>query len=470
MTNGLKRQDKKRKYGMLKSNLTQHQLIEVIELCKDSNDTVIDQINEIFAVIDINGSIFRGNYALADLLQSDFYKLHDYSLSSLFSSDHWQIMKQNLQKLSDGHKNQNYSSDYGTLKENKLKFHLPIKHSWDQEQIKYTFQWTVSILIHPHSKDHSLFIVGANYIGDFLHAQASLERFKQNLEDQIIDRTNSMKALHSKVNYLTHRQGFTGATEILMQVIGDIITKISVSHNIQKTKLQNQNSINVTNSLSYISAQKNNWKAIADSPEGEGALNEVVNFAQSLCSSPLSIFDLDKKLANSLAQIDLLLKSNKRKGSFVNEIEIIDIKIMIEDVLEIFEQKIKDLNIEVHKFFPENKLNVSFAKNKLMDIFFSLIENAIESLDSAKQRTLNLAIRSDIEHIFISIKDSGVGIHRVDLNKVGTLGYSSKREHFGTSLYLASSALKISGGSLKITSKGLDQGTKIEIELLKYNQ
>ena len=140
------------------------------------------------------------------------------------------------------------------------------------------------------------------------------------------------------------------------------------------------------------------------------------------------------KLTNGI----LTLNSMDRKRSMLS-ITDFDINAVIRDTAETFEGICRPRQISIRLYLTEEKLFVSADLEKIQQVLYNLIDNAIKfSKDNS-----SIEIESDIRHekVYVSVRDHGVGIPRDSLNKIWERFYktdaSRGRERKGNGLGLS---------------------------------
>lgn len=135
---------------------------------------------------------------------------------------------------------------------------------------------------------------------------------------------------------------------------------------------------------------------------------------------------------------DLLLLSELESGEIKHVREEVDIPSVIDNVMKIFDQKIKDkkLNFElkVEEAFPKVYGDVY----RLEQMFINLIDNAIKYTEKGK---ISIAVDRINDEIEISVEDTGIGIQEKDLPRLFERFYvvdkSRSRQVGGTGLGLS---------------------------------
>lgn len=145
--------------------------------------------------------------------------------------------------------------------------------------------------------------------------------------------------------------------------------------------------------------------------------------------------------------------------------EICDINKIINDSLAVINNNINN-KVTVDKQFIGQNNFIKGNIGKLHQLFLNLFSNAIDAIEGDGTITIN--INHDKENVLVLIKDTGVGIHKDELNRVIEPFYTTKAPGSGTGLglYVCNNIVTEHSGKLKIDSKQ-GEGTSILIELPK---
>ncbi len=76
-----------------------HKILQLIERSKRESDSFLDTIPGIFAVINAEGDILRGNTSLADYMEVDQERLLYKNLNSVFQKEEWELFKLEIDAL-----------------------------------------------------------------------------------------------------------------------------------------------------------------------------------------------------------------------------------------------------------------------------------------------------------------------------------------------------------------------------------
>ena len=135
---------------------------------------------------------------------------------------------------------------------------------------------------------------------------------------------------------------------------------------------------------------------------------------------------------------DLLLLSKLEEAPDILELEKVNIKDLVENILKMFEQSLKEKNL-VLKFNAANNLPIIKADPfKLEQVFINLIDNAIKYTEKGE---VAISLSHNNETVIIEIQDTGICIPREHLSRIFERFYmvdpSRSRKPGGTGLGLS---------------------------------
>lgn len=148
-------------------------------------------------------------------------------------------------------------------------------------------------------------------------------------------------------------------------------------------------------------------------------------------------------------------------------IENVEINKLLDESLSINSDILNNQIITVEKDYHSIP-KVTIDKVKLLQALINLIKNGIEALMESKKEEKRLTLRTSINkqnEVQIEIIDNGIGIKDENLPKIFSYGFTTKEKGHGFGLHTSALSIHEIGGSLKVDSKGPDQGTAFVITL-----
>ena len=210
-------------------------------------------------------------------------------------------------------------------------------------------------------------------------------------------------------------------------------------------------------------------------------LNSVIGFAELLSKSTTDPIQLNRlKIIRSSSRTlltllnDILDLSKIEAGKFTIEYENINIEQVIYDVTQMFSQRALEKNIElVSNIQFELPQSIFLSELRLRQILFNLIGNAINFTINGSI-TINAYSKpcqtDNTIDLFISIRDTGIGIHEHELQIIFEPFSQSEtnktKKGTGLGLAITKRLVEMMNGSISIEST-LNEGTIFSIHFPK---
>ncbi len=141
-----------------------------------------------------------------------------------------------------------------------------------------------------------------------------------------------------------------------------------------------------------------------------------------------------------------------------------NVQSVIERVLTLLEQKLRDNQVKVKLDFAPEPLVAAIASDQLGQVCLNLIMNAGEAMDGGG--TLHITVRSLNDVIETCFSDTGPGIAPTDLPHIFEPFYTTKSEGTGLGLAISYSIIERHGGLLQVDSE-LGHGATFTLRLPK---
>jgi PAS domain S-box-containing protein len=157
-------------------------------------------------------------------------------------------------------------------------------------------------------------------------------------------------------------------------------------------------------------------------------------------------------------------------GTVKVEQEPVDLKPLIERMIEAFETKVNTHRFELT--VPERPTIVVGDKSKIQTVLDNLLENAVNY--SPKGSRVSIEVSDRDKEIVISVIDEGIGIPATQLERIferfHRVNASDDQEQYGygLGLYISKRLIEIHGGSIWAESE-LERGSRFSFSLPKWS-
>lgn len=105
------------------------------------------------------------------------------------------------------------------------------------------------------------------------------------------------------------------------------------------------------------------------------------------------------------------------------------------------------------KYKFQNSLKCSYDRNQIQQCFINLFKNAVEAMKELGGGILTIEAFEDRSTIMIRIRDTGVGMSKEELSRLGKPYYSTKAEGTGLGMLMVYSTIQELGGTVEVHSE-----------------
>ncbi|MFM8987228.1 MAG: sensor histidine kinase [Holophagaceae bacterium] len=165
---------------------------------------------------------------------------------------------------------------------------------------------------------------------------------------------------------------------------------------------------------------------------------------------------------------NLLVVARGEAGELSSNPQLLNLSESLSRILSTMDQKLGPGNLGLAQEIQED-IYVKADPEQIEIIIENLLSNAFKYADSP--RTTEVQLKVDKSRAILTISDQGYGIHSQNLTKIFDKFYRSGEEMTrrvpgtGLGLFLVKQMVELNGGSVKVTSKGPDQGSTFTISL-----
>ena len=201
-------------------------------------------------------------------------------------------------------------------------------------------------------------------------------------------------------------------------------------------------------------------------------INETAGYVKDL----FAINEQYRKDKELLEYLDYILEAVERCGTITKQllgfarkfdvnIQKVNLKAVILDVLNFHNKEAEYRNIKVHVDVPQDNLEIETDRGKLQQILLNLVNNAFQAVDNGCRVDIH-ASHNAPGMIGITISDNGCGLPQENLSKIFEPFFTTKERGKGTGLGLAITygLVKKLNGDISVASKE-NEGTTFTITL-----
>jgi signal transduction histidine kinase len=198
----------------------------------------------------------------------------------------------------------------------------------------------------------------------------------------------------------------------------------------------------------------------------EGSYGKIDNQIQDVINK---VYSANNRLIDLVE--NLLSISRLESGRMQYNFQLTQLADIVQDTISMFAVIAKKQNTELIVVTPEMPLPLmSLDAGKIREVISNLVENALKYTSQNGSVTVKME-QVDDEKVRLSIKDTGIGIHKEDLEHIFLKFARSKETEklyvggTGLGLYVGRTFIEKHGGRLWAESVGPGQGSEFICEL-----
>lgn len=204
-------------------------------------------------------------------------------------------------------------------------------------------------------------------------------------------------------------------------------------------------------------------------------LTVIIGFADTLQEGAIEDSEGTRKFLRTISDNahrlnrlvdDLLILSSIELGDIQLRLEDINVSHVVNNVLEIIEPKALEKSIKVMRDIPADLPPLRADRDKVCQVLLNILDNAVKFTPQGGEIRIGIVVSE--KYLLVTVTDTGVGIPRSDLPRLGERFYrvdkTRSRELGGTGLGLSivKHLMEILEGRMEINSR-LGEGTKVSL-------
>lgn len=177
--------------------------------------------------------------------------------------------------------------------------------------------------------------------------------------------------------------------------------------------------------------------------------------------------DLLKIIARNARKLDIMTNNildyaRMENNNFRLNYERFDLINMLEELISDYSLQINKRKIQLNLSFVENPLLISADKVRLIEVFDNLLSNAIKFTENGE---ITISVENSKESVRISIKDTGIGIEKENLDRIFSKFFTTDKLGTGLGLYISKIIVLKHSGSIDAQNNSGASGSTFTVIL-----
>ncbi len=169
-----------------------------------------------------------------------------------------------------------------------------------------------------------------------------------------------------------------------------------------------------------------------------------------------------KSSVQNIQNVSVLLETVSNFGALrVYEKEVLDTRLIVNEVVKLFEKKLKSLDIELKVSGAIGIFFVAAEKTRLYQVIINILKNSINALENVKQKCISVDLKNTPNFVSVIIVDSGPGFKQHELYY--DIKESSQQSRVGLGLLVCKNILSQIGGNIVFMKQ--EKGMRVELKI-----
>jgi len=313
-------------------------------------------------------------------------------------------------------------------------------------------------------------------------AQVELKNAHNKLEERVEERTRELneevEARKRALDRLSEAQqrlilasrqaGMAEVATGILHNVGNILNSVNVSTTIIGDSLQRLRIGQFTKAADLLNEHGSSIATfLTQDPRGRALPGYLQQLAGNMAQTEQTLHSEVKSLNKQIDHVKSVVawqQGYARSSGFYESLNPVE---LMEDAIQINQGGYERHAIEVVREYGDLP-PITSDRHKILQILINLLANAKQALAASKAATKRVVLRiyiSDDERVCFEVSDTGVGIPPENLERIFSLGFTTKVNGHGFGLHSGANSAKEIGGRLFATSRGTGCGSTFILEL-----
>jgi ligand-binding sensor domain-containing protein/signal transduction histidine kinase len=293
---------------------------------------------------------------------------------------------------------------------------------------------------------------------------AELEAQKTRLESEIEERQRmqlEVERIHRQLIDASRQAGQAEVASSVLHNVGNVLNSVNTSASIIADQVRDSKVADVSQVAELLIQHQNDLaEFLVQQGRGEPMTNYLKALGQRLVSEQTAMLKELQELVRNIDHIKEIVAMQQSYAQVSGIMEKQSIPTLVDDALRMHAAALARHQVHVVRQFDPIP-DVLVDKHKVLQILVNLISNAKYALSesAATERRLALGVKLDPDNqVRVSVTDNGVGIAPENLDRIFSLGFTTRQGGHGLGLHSGFFAAREMGGTLLVHSDGPGKG------------
>jgi signal transduction histidine kinase/DNA-binding LytR/AlgR family response regulator len=290
---------------------------------------------------------------------------------------------------------------------------------------------------------------------------------------RITDLEHTLEKLHKQLAQATRQAGLAEVATGVLHNVGNVLNSVNVSANVLAEIMRDSKVPGLKAIVSLLGEHNADLGAFFTSdPKGRQLPRYLEHLSDLLTSQHSAAATELTSLLKNVEHIKNVIAVQQNYAKLAGVIETVTAQDLIEDALNLHSGALRRHHVTVVRDYDTHNPKVTVDRHKVLQVLVNLIGNAKYACDESARndKQVTLRVRNGGQRISFSVEDNGVGIPVESLERIFTLGFTTRKNGHGFGLHNCAQAAREMGGTLGVHSDGPNRGAIFKLELPLHPQ
>ena len=277
-----------------------------------------------------------------------------------------------------------------------------------------------------------------------------------------------IQELHNQLLDASRRAGMAEVATGVLHNVGNVLNSVNVSANLIGEGLRDSKSAQVGKVAQMMLDQGDNLsRFIQDDAKGKQLPGYLAKVAEHLTTQQGTLTTEIRSLITNIEHIKEIVQLQQSYGKSVGVIQKLSPQELFKEAVRLNGTALKRHEVEVKHDYSDLPV-MPLDRHKILQILVNLLSNAKHAIEEMKpeHRLITLGMhRTADDHIVFTVTDNGIGISPINLQRIFTHGFTTRKDGHGYGLHSCANSAKEMGGSMRVNSPGEGLGTTFTLEV-----
>lgn len=276
-----------------------------------------------------------------------------------------------------------------------------------------------------------------------------------------------LEQTHKQLLEASRQAGMAEIATNVLHNVGNVLNSVNVSSSLVVDGVKKLKIDNLDKCAELLANNADNPDFLNRDEKGKQLPGYLRNLAKHLADERKRLLEEMHSLEENIIHLKDIVVMQQSYATISGVVEKAKAEEIVETAIRINTGALARHKIELVREFKDVP-EIEVDKHKVLQILVNLIRNAKHACDDSGNEPKKIRIQidsTDAEQIQIRVIDNGIGIHRENLLKIFSHGFTTRKKGHGFGLHSASNTAKELGGGLTAASDGPGQGAVFTLTL-----